>query len=241
VRAAPPRPPIVLPEGFETHEAARAMSYRELALETRGDPLAAEAIARANGAWPDSIVEGGDRIALPPPAGVTEEGGADDDMAEGDALLAHARGVFLAEEGRPAEALPFFTRAVELAPGMPEARYNLGIARLRVGDEAGAVEALRAAAWLRPGRGLYHFALGAALARRAEDGAEAREELSRALALDPQRREPYHLEARYALARLLEEMGDREGARREWQAYVAEDSLSAWGVEARRRLSELSP
>ncbi len=46
----------------------------------------------------------------------------------------------LTEQGRPAEAMPYLLRAIELAPAWPEAQRRLALALLRQGrnDEARA-------------------------------------------------------------------------------------------------------
>ena len=65
---------------------------------------------------------------------------------EADARTADAAnglGVLLVEANRPAEAAPWFERAVAAAPDLVEARLNLGIALQSAGDAKRAADAYR--------------------------------------------------------------------------------------------------
>ena len=63
------------------------------------------------------------------------------DAAHEDAL--NGLGVTLVQRKRAAEAVPFFTRALEAAPDFHEARLNLGIAYQESGDRVRAADAYR--------------------------------------------------------------------------------------------------
>lgn len=52
-------------------------------------------------------------------------------------------GILEVDRDRPAQALPFFERALQLAPASPEVRLNRAIARELAGDAAGAVRDYR--------------------------------------------------------------------------------------------------
>lgn len=82
------------------------------------------------------------------------------------------------------EALPFLTRAIELAPRKWSYRFNLAHIRGRMGDWAGAVEDYREADRLFPDDHVTLFNLGLALQRQGND-AEAIGPLSRAAQLEP--------------------------------------------------------
>jgi choline-sulfatase len=56
---------------------------------------------------------------------------------------ANGIGVLLVEANRPADAVPYFERAIAAAPDLVEARLNLGIAWQQSGQTARAVEAYR--------------------------------------------------------------------------------------------------
>ena len=56
---------------------------------------------------------------------------------------ANGLGVLLVESQRPAEAVPWFERALASAPDFVEARLNLGIALQESGQPARAVEQYR--------------------------------------------------------------------------------------------------
>jgi tetratricopeptide (TPR) repeat protein len=79
-------------------------------------------------------------------------------------------GNYLAEEGRPAEALPYFMAAIQLAPREPLYHYNLGLLLASARDDFlkddhwtraaldhSMIEAFRRAAELAPGRIEYTY------------------------------------------------------------------------------------
>ena len=82
-----------------------------------------------------------------------------------NSLLDNLFGAALVDEGRHAEAIPWFERAIRLAPANVRARDNLGLARIKSGrpDEAvlGLLEAIRIA----PDAPEPHNTLGIALCR----------------------------------------------------------------------------
>jgi tetratricopeptide (TPR) repeat protein len=54
-------------------------------------------------------------------------------------------GVYLAKQGRAADAIGLWERALSRAPGQSGARINLAVAKARAGDKAGAIAALESA------------------------------------------------------------------------------------------------
>jgi Tfp pilus assembly protein PilF len=58
----------------------------------------------------------------------------------------------LAKAGRPAEAVPYFERAVEAGAVSPVVLNGLGFARFESGNAPGAAEALRRSLRLKPGQ-----------------------------------------------------------------------------------------
>jgi arylsulfatase A-like enzyme/Flp pilus assembly protein TadD len=82
------------------------------------------------------------------------------------------------------QAIELYRRAVAIAPGDRDARYNLAVTLQDAGRHDEANEALTAAIAVDPGRPEAHNALGIALALRGElEG--ARRELTRSVELDP--------------------------------------------------------
>jgi tetratricopeptide (TPR) repeat protein len=100
-------------------------------------------------------------------------------------------------------------------PRSPYAWFQLGVARLRDGDDAGASAAFRAALAQDPGLAAAHTNLGR-LAAAAGDRAAARRAFERALELDPEQPE-----ARFNLANVLDESGELELAAAEYRRVVA--------------------
>jgi len=97
------------------------------------------------------------------------------------------------------EALTLITSALSRAPEVPAILDTAGWIHYLMGHEDDAVRHLEDAARRAPYRGLYHFHLGMAYARRQQD-AEADESLRRAIELDPDG--PFVEQARQALTNL---------------------------------------
>jgi Flp pilus assembly protein TadD len=73
------------------------------------------------------------------------------DLVHTDRAAAYiSLGIALADEGRDAEAIAAFARAVEAAPGDPVSRYNLGAAYLKAGRLEEAAATFRGAVELAP-------------------------------------------------------------------------------------------
>jgi predicted TPR repeat methyltransferase len=66
-------------------------------------------------------------------------------LPPGDAVDALDEGMLAFISGDDDAAAAAFTRALEASPGYDDALYMLGMARARLGDTAGAVDALHAA------------------------------------------------------------------------------------------------
>jgi eukaryotic-like serine/threonine-protein kinase len=99
--------------------------------------------------------------------------------------------------------------AVRLAPELPETQVALATVRYQTGDEAGAVEALRAALRVARGSAEAHDLLGRILGEtlRFDD---ARRHLEMAVALDPTMRLPRLALARVHLLRRVDDDADLE-------------------------------
>jgi Flp pilus assembly protein TadD len=71
---------------------------------------------------------------------------AADDPTKPDWRVVSARGTVLAKQGKYADAIPFYERALALAPGNPGVMNNLAMAHAMMGDPKKAEEILRQAA-----------------------------------------------------------------------------------------------
>jgi protein O-mannosyl-transferase len=93
-------------------------------------------------------------------------------------------GVVLADEGRHAEAIPWYERAVRLGPAHVRARDNLGLALIRTGQPEKAIPVLLEAIRVSPNAPEPHNTLGVALSRLNRI-AEAIPHFREALRLEP--------------------------------------------------------
>ena len=196
-----------------------------------GDDRAAAAIAEDNGFPPGSTPPAGARVRV--------------QIAAGDLpvvrAVAEARGPYNAgfeamnERGRDAEAREAFERALERAPHFLDARYNLGLVLMRLGEPDEALEHLQRVLAARPDAVDVLYGVAAAHVHRGAN-ARALPHLERALQLDPD-----YLRARFAYALALERTGRTEDAARAWQDYLDRDATSALADQAREHLRALRP
>jgi len=93
-------------------------------------------------------------------------------------------GVWLHDEGRYAEAIPWYERAIRLGPGHVRARDNLGLALIRTGQPEKAIPVLLEAIRVSPHAAEPHNTLGIALSR-SNRIAEAIPHFREAIALKP--------------------------------------------------------
>ena len=155
--------------------------------------------------------------------------------------VAEARGPYNAgveamnERGREVEAREAFELALERAPNFLDARYNLGLVLIRLGEPRDALAHLERVVAARPDDvdALYGYA--AAHVHRGDD-ASAIEPLERAIAIDPT-----FLRARWTYALALQRAGRVDDAAAAWQRYLEFDSTSALADEARAHLRSLRP
>jgi protein O-mannosyl-transferase len=150
-----------------------------------------------------------------------ERGRLDDAVANfSDAVAAAPRfakahynlGIALARQGRDADAVRSFERALEIAPEDSEAHDNLGISLARLGRLDEALAQFSAAVRSDPDNADAYFNWGLTLgARGAWSDAAAR-------FADAIRIRPDHAAAHQQLGAALLRAGDREGARREFDA-----------------------
>lgn len=137
-------------------------------------------------------------------------------------------GVDAEAAGRIEDAVRAYERAV--ATANPEAHFNLGNCYYALRRRAEAAQQFEAATRAAPDYAEAWNNLGIVRGELADrDGAVAA--LQRALALVP-----HYADAHYNLAETLAVVGELEGARRHWRAYLSFDPNSRWAEQVRRRL-----
>jgi tetratricopeptide (TPR) repeat protein len=130
-----------------------------------------------------------------------------------NARALYGLGGALLEAGRPAEAIPYYERALRLDPGLPD--YSLGNALLKVGRAAEAIPIYERAVRLTPELAEVSNDLGDALAD-AGRGAEATKYYERALKLNPRFAEAHNNlgAVLYASGRMQDAIGHYQQALR---------------------------
>ena len=210
-------------------EVGPADGWSDLSERFFGDGSRAARIAADNGFDPSEPPAPGDRVVVSIRSDELEVVRA---MAE--ARGPYNRGVELMQtQGSEQEALEAFERALERAPFFVDARYNLGLVLLRIGEPERARAHLERVAAERPGDKDARYAHAAAHFHSG-DYAGAIDELEAALALDPE-----FLRARWTYALALQRSGRVQQARRQWEAYLERDDSSGWADQARQHLGEL--
>jgi tetratricopeptide (TPR) repeat protein len=121
-------------------------------------------------------------------------------------------GSLLLAQGRSAEAVSYFKRALERSPGMPDALYRYGEAAYIIGDYPKADEMLSRAAPKFPDVSSPYYYLGLTRLKEGK-GSEAIEALRTAREIDP-----HGIELFSALAGALESQGKLKDAERQLMA-----------------------
>ena len=194
-----------------------------------GDASRSERIARDNSFHP----------AIDPVPGVAVTISIRADELEMVRAIAEARGSYNAgveamqRDGGDEAAAAAFERALDRAPHFVDARYNLGLVQMRLGDPSGARKNLEHVVEARPTDAEAWYALAAASFHAGDYGA-ALDPLERSLELDP-----VLLRARWTHALCLQRMGRGAEAIAAWRHYLELDSTSAWADQARQNLAEL--
>lgn len=210
------------------HTVGRGETLALIADNYYGDPERRADIARANGlADPDRIVPGS---VLRLEFTEDEWEGA---RRRAQALGPYNEGVELMGQERLGEAENKFRAALEAAPDLAAARYNLALVLLKRGHTVQALGLLEELTVARPLDKDFRFARGNALFQSARFD-EAAEQFEAALARDPRFKR-----AAFGLARSLQEGGHTERAIAAWEAYLVLDDTSSWASAARRNLEAL--
>ena len=173
--------------------AEAAARYREILAAFPGNKRARAELEKLG---PAATGSGQSRPAEPEIAALGTlyaQGRLQDVVQRGNALAAaypdeiplhHLMGAANAGLKRYDEALACFARALELAPGLAETHFNIGIVHKNRGAPEAAVASYREAARLDPGRAEIHYNLGNAL-KTLGDNEGAIESYERAISLNP--------------------------------------------------------
>jgi len=210
------------------HTVAEGETLAQIADNYYGDPGQAAAIARDNGIADPARVIPGSVLRLQ----FTKSEWADAQKRSA-ALVPYNRGVDMLANDRLADAQKQFQLALETAPDLVAAKYNLALVLLRRGMTEDALVYLQQLTALRPTDTDFLFAEGNALFQSTLfDQAAAR--FQAALDIDPQMKR-----AAFGLARSLQEAGHTDQAIAAWNRYLELDSTSSWAAAARRNLKML--
>jgi tetratricopeptide (TPR) repeat protein len=125
----------------------------------------------------------------------------------GNGLAMYHLGFSAGSLERHREEVEWYERAIGAGYRSPDLLYNLGLARLELGELSAAESALAEALEAKPDEAEFHYAAARVALAQENEGAAARAHLERATELDPG-----HREAWAALAALYEEQGDLEAA-----------------------------
>jgi tetratricopeptide (TPR) repeat protein len=228
----PPSPTVtdaeVVPEEI-TYTVREGDTWGRVSESFFGDASRAERIARDNGFHP----------AIDPVEGVDVTVNVMPDELDTVRGIAEAQGSYNAgveamqRSGGDEDAADAFERALDRAPWFVDARYNLGLVQIRLGQPVQARENLAQVVEARPEDAEAHYALAAAQFHSGDYGA-ALPGLEQAIQLDAGL-----LRARWTHALCLQRMGRGEEAIAAWRAYLELDSTSAWADQARANLAEL--
>ncbi|MBU8871108.1 MAG: tetratricopeptide repeat protein [Gemmatimonadales bacterium] len=211
------------------HRVAEGETLRLIADNYYGDPARASDIALTNGLMdPDRILPGSFlRLHF---------AGQEWDSARrrAAALEPYNRGVDLLAREQLGEAERQFRFAIDTAPELVSARYNLALVLVKRGRNSEALPLLEELTAQRPEDTDFLFARGHALFLMTRFD-EAVDQFRLALAVKEN-----HQRAAFSLARSLQEAGHVAQARAAWQRYLDLDDTSSWATAARRHLQKLN-
>ncbi len=223
------QPPVMAAgERVIEHRVLPGETLSRIADNYYGDPARAGQLARENGlSGPGHLTEGS-LLAL---RFAPDEW--DQAQRRASALVAYNRGVDAMHQERLAEAGRQFELAVDTAPDLLAARYNLALVHMQRGQNDRALALLDKLTVERPGDVDFHFARASALFALTRF-AEAVDAFRQVLDVDAR-----HSRAQFGLARSLQAAGEKGAAVRAWKRYLELDDASSWASAARRNLREL--
>jgi len=211
------------------HTVGSGESLSRIADNYYGDPARSEDIARQNGLSDPERMVAGSVLRLQFSADEWDAA-----LRRASALKAYNKGVDLMANDRVGEAEKQFKLALDTAPDLLAAKYNLALAHLKRGRNDRALVLLSELTAERPTDPEFLFARGNALFQGTEFAA-AIVQFSAALEY-----RPGFKRAAFGLARSYQENGQAEQAIIAWQAYLALDSSSSWAATAERNLRILT-
>jgi Flp pilus assembly protein TadD len=149
------------------------------------------------------------------------------------AMRPYNRGVDLLGQERWEEAETQFRAALDIAPDLANARYNLAVVLSKRAQYGKAAIILVDLLKQRPEDPDFLFAAGHVRFQQGHYGEAVR--LFRSLLTV----KPAHRRGAFGLARALQEAGRRGEAAQAWEEYLALDSTSSWADIARRNLQQI--
>ncbi len=151
------------------------------------------------------------------------------------ARVPYNAGLELVGRGAYVDAVRKFQAALDLDPGLVDARYNLGVTYQKMKAYDKAIVHYRTVYNMRKRNPKYSFAIGYCHFHQQRHK-EAIRWFERVLKL-----QPAHARAQYSLAVTYDKLGRRDQAIKAWRRYLEIDAGSDWADEARRRLENLNP
>jgi tetratricopeptide (TPR) repeat protein len=221
-------PPVRDGNHFIDHTVAEGESLAQVADNYYGDPALAGRIAQDNDMADSGRIMPGSLLRL-----WFDDGEWASARKRASALEPYNKGVDLFGKDRLAEAEKQFGLAVETAPDLVAAKYNLALVLLKRGKSEQALVLLEELTAKRPQDTDFLFARGNALFQSTRFD-EAVVQFRAALQVDPSLKR-----AAFGLARSLQEGQHPEQAITAWQHYLELDGTSSWAAAARRHLKML--
>jgi len=213
---------------FLDHTVAEGETLGQVADNYYGDPRISDRIAQDNGIADPARIIPGSVLRL----GFSEEEW-ESARKRSSALIPYNKGVDLLAGERLAEAEKQFRLALETAPDLVAAQYNLALVLLKRGKTEQALVLLEELTKQRPTDTDFLFARGNALFQGTRFD-EAAIQFQAALDVDPQLQR-----AAFGLARSLQEGQHKAQAIAAWNRYLELDSTTSWAAAARRNLKLL--
>lgn len=210
------------------HTVGPGESLARIADNYYGDPDRFADVARENGLADPSRIVPGSVLRLSFSAREWEAA-----RRRAAALGPYNKGVDLLANERVGEAEKQFRMALETAPDLRAAKYNLALVHLKRGRNDQALLLLEELTSERPQDPDFLFARGNALFQSTRFD-EAVIQFEAALKYRPDFKR-----AAFGLARSYQESGQRAQAIKAWQDYLRLDDTSSWADTARRNLRKL--
>lgn len=150
-----------------------------------------------------------------------------------NAIDAYNSGVAAMKQGRSTDALSLFRSALDIDSEFQNARYNLGLVELQLGNLDTALDLLNVVQKEWPHDMQVMQARGNVLfsSDRYSEAASVFKTITRA--------ESNNSAALFSLGRCLTELGDNKEAIKTWKKFLKLDNSSSWSKLARRYLQEL--